>query len=267
MTEPPCPSFLGIGAQRAATTWVHESLRQNPALFLPEEKELHFFTDRYDRGWDWYASKFAAAETGQLSGEITPNYLEHAQAAERISTQLPEVKLFVVLREPVSRARSSYELLREQYAGQSFEQVCTSGSGLVELGLYAKHLQRYFDHFDRSQIHVLLYDEIQSDGAAALTSLCQFLGVSPVQPTRAVSRYTNSMVFPRTQRVLTRVGLGGIVEVAKQGPWGRALRGGAAQLRRLQRSTDGQRKLKDLFRDDIEQLERLLQRDLHHWLA
>ena len=41
-------SFLGIGAQRAATTWLHHSLRRHPDLWLPPAKELHYF--------DWMAA-------------------------------------------------------------------------------------------------------------------------------------------------------------------------------------------------------------------
>ena len=37
------PDFLIIGAQKSGTTWLDRNLRLHPQLWLPPEKELHFF--------------------------------------------------------------------------------------------------------------------------------------------------------------------------------------------------------------------------------
>ena len=70
--------FLGIGAQKAGTTSLHEYLRTHPELFLPEAKEQPFFTrdEAYLEGWDRFADvAFHGAPPGRLCGKITPHYL------------------------------------------------------------------------------------------------------------------------------------------------------------------------------------------------
>lgn len=125
--------FLGIGAQRAATTWLHKCLKRHPQIRLPtSKKEVHFFNREYERGLDWYYSQFGRRESNQIVGEITPNYLNVEEAAERIQCHFPETKLFCILRDPLHRAHSSFELQRardpERYKGKSFTECCTPGS-------------------------------------------------------------------------------------------------------------------------------------------
>jgi len=235
-------------------------------MFLPETKEIHFFDEKYDLGTDWYYDHFSDAPEGLVRGEITPNYLDQSDAAARIAKTLPDVRLFVILREPVSRARSSFELLRHRFPGQSFQQACESGSYLVDLGLYAKHLQRFYDHFEPSRIHVILYEDLTSSAETTLFKLYDFLEV-PRRPVDAsVSRSTNSVLFPRTQVFLKRIGAGGLVQYAKHGGVGDALRyvGGKAKRFRVRKEDD--RELRRLFKEDIEKLQCLISRDLSHWL-
>ena len=118
------PSFLGIGVQRSATTWVHNCLKEHPGVYVPEEKELRFFDENYERGFAWYEKYFETSSEGQVVGEITPNYFNVPDALARISEHLPEVKLFVIFREPVSRARSAYRLLLDdKYKNMTFRQA------------------------------------------------------------------------------------------------------------------------------------------------
>jgi len=102
------PDFLGIGAQKSGTTTLHQLLEMHPGVFVPPRKELHYFTMHSHRSMGWYASCFEGASPSQRVGEITPYYLYHAPAAERIAARLPQVRIIVLLRDPVSRAISHY---------------------------------------------------------------------------------------------------------------------------------------------------------------
>ena len=102
------PDFLGIGTQKGGTTYLHGLLKQHPQVYLAYPKEVHFFSLYYDKGLNWYSHKFDIAAADQSCGEITPYYLFHPLAAERIATALPKVKLVVLLRDPVDRALSQY---------------------------------------------------------------------------------------------------------------------------------------------------------------
>ena len=102
------PDFLGIGVQKGGTTTLQRLLEQHPDLFLPKQKELHYFSLHYGRGEAWYRQQFADAKPGQRCGEITPYYVFHPQAPQRIHALLPKVKLILLLRDPVERALSQF---------------------------------------------------------------------------------------------------------------------------------------------------------------
>jgi hypothetical protein len=114
------PSYLIIGAQRAGTTSLHRYLVQHPGVrTLLRTKGVHFFDTNYGRGMAWYASRFptklyawyaGGRRGGRLvTGEASPYYLFHPHVPHRVAEHLPQVKLIVLLRDPVQRAYSQYQ--------------------------------------------------------------------------------------------------------------------------------------------------------------
>jgi len=102
------PEFIGLGVQKGGTTTLQRLLEQHPDVFLPAEKELHYFSLHFIQGDNWYRQQFASAHSGQRCGEITPYYLFHPQSPARIKNLLPNARLIVLLRDPVDRALSQY---------------------------------------------------------------------------------------------------------------------------------------------------------------
>ena len=80
----PRPHFLGIGTQKGGTTTLYRILKQHQQVFLPDNKEIHYFTKYYTNGEEWYTNHFTYAKPGQLRGEITPYYLFHEAVPFRI---------------------------------------------------------------------------------------------------------------------------------------------------------------------------------------
>ena len=80
------PCFLGIGAQKGGTTSLQRLLEQHPGAYLPPAKELHYFSLHFDQGEAWYRQQFVSASPGQSCGEITPYYVFHTEAPERVRT-------------------------------------------------------------------------------------------------------------------------------------------------------------------------------------
>lgn len=114
------PHFLIVGAQRCGTTSLFRYLTAHPVVVPPLfQKGIHFFDMQYGRGLRWYRGQFPlrtladrrVAGTGQraVTGEASPYYVFHPLAAERIARDLPEVKLIVLLRDPVERAFSAHK--------------------------------------------------------------------------------------------------------------------------------------------------------------
>ncbi len=102
------PDFLGIGAQKGGTTYLHGMLNCHPDVFLATPKEQHFFSLHWQRGVAWYSNQFESAGLHQRCGEITPYYLFHPESPKRIYGLHPTVKLIVLLRDPVERTLSQY---------------------------------------------------------------------------------------------------------------------------------------------------------------
>lgn len=261
-----CPKFIGIGAQRAATTWIHDCLCRHPDLYLPDVKEVHFFDENFDQGWEWYMRHFDDRSNDQIAGEITPNYLDVESAAQRIALSLPKVKMFAILREPVARAISSYELLGHKFSERSFEDACRPGKYLVELGLYAKHLKRFYEHFDHDQIRVYLLEDLRKDPKAFMGDLLRFIGAEECDLVEREQSQTNSVSFPRTQEWLESVGLRKVIDFTKRSPLSGAVRKGASFVKRRRSKMYDRAKIQEYFRDDILELEKLIDRDLSSWL-
>lgn len=270
IVTPNClPTFVGIGAQRAGSTWVHQCLNEHPQIFMPRQKELGFFGRRDSAELPRYAEHFAHGAGHDVRGEVTPTYLYDPRALEQIASDLPGVRLFAVLREPVSRAFSAYQLFGEQrYRGVSFAQACTADSDLVRYGRYAEALDVVWRHFDRGQVKVFLYDDLASDPQTLLRGLYRFIGVDPdFQPTCRSRRY-NRIMFPRTQRRLEQFGLGGAVnwfKTTRAGDWVRTLHARAGRRAADTLSPRQRKRIAAQFADDIDRLEVMLGRSLDAW--
>jgi hypothetical protein len=260
------PNFVGVGVQRAGTTWIHRCLREHPQVCVPHvKKEVQFFNRYYDRGLPWYESQFAVRPEHVAIGEISPNYLSAPEAVPRMASIVPGARLFVVLREPVDRAYSAYHLLSDQYRGLTFREACEHGT-LIKLGLYVEQLRRLYQHYPREQVRVFLYDDLRADPAAFLRELFRFLGVDEtVRPPSTQRRY-NRIMFPAGQRVLRRLQLEWVIDAVKNSSVGESLkRLHASELEPVRHEEDVQF-LKQAFRDDIIKLQELISRDLSAWL-
>ncbi|WP_251963753.1 sulfotransferase domain-containing protein [Salinibacter ruber] len=183
------PNFLVIGAEKSGTTWIYDRLRRHPDIFMPEVKEVHFFNrlnsnfetrqNYKEHDLEWYRAHFRNREREAAVGEATPMYLCDEKAPERIHLHAPDVGLIACLRYPTDRAYSHYWMARgKKHTTRSFQEVVQSRSPrFINRGRYGKQLDRYLSHFDRSQIHILVHEELFADPIEHLNEICSFLGV------------------------------------------------------------------------------------------
>jgi hypothetical protein len=172
------PNFFVIGCQRCGTTWLYEALKQHSQVYLPKEKELHFFDWNHDKGWDWYKSFYEGVESEIAIGEITPSYIYNQEACLELYNNFPEAKLILVVRNPVERAFSQY--LRHKNAllfNLSFEEAIIEYPHLIKRGLYYQQLLKYIEKFPKSKIKVLVYENLISAPKTYMNELLEFLGV------------------------------------------------------------------------------------------
>ena len=177
------PTFLGIGAPRAGTTWLNTLLASHPDVYTPTLRdEINFFDQYYERGLSWYETLFPQpehAERYQAIGEISPQYVECADCPERIFKTLPQSKLIVMLRHPVNRAHSQFgfSVQRRNYRG-SFKDFLAARPRALERGFYSRYLKRYLRYFDRTRILALIFEDAVIDILQTKTTLADFLAIA-----------------------------------------------------------------------------------------
>lgn len=193
MNKPPRLDYIVIGAQKAGSTYLMQCLQDHPSLHMPRS-ETPFFEDP-----DYDPSRLSDlndllrnATSGQLRGIKRPSYLGQPEVPERIASHYPDIKLIAILREPLSRAISAYFHLmkmglipiRPVEVGLAcilegkYGDDYPAAKSVLTYGLYHQHLTRYFEHFQRQQIEVLIYDDIQHQPEAAIRRTYAFLGVN-----------------------------------------------------------------------------------------
>lgn len=216
--RPTDPTFLIIGAQKAGTSWLHRTLGLHDHVLVSRPKELRYFykADVYGEGRDWYRAHFAAAdEVGAAAlGESTPNYLwasEHrdgewgdpreAAGSRRFRSGMPErvaedlgtdLRLVVLLRDPVQRAISAFfhhlrkrphRLDRSRPFAENARQF-----GIVQMGFYAAHLERWLEVFPAERFLVLATEEVRAYPAEAVERVHRHLGVRPHAPAEVTAK-------------------------------------------------------------------------------
>ncbi len=181
------PDFVGIGTQRSGTTWWYGLVTDHPRIH-PGAKELHFF-DRYfgrdfsDADVAEYHQRFRRPR-GQLIGEWTPRYMHDFWTPALLRRAAPDVRVLVLLRDPLQRFRSglSHELegfvqgvrrRRREYAG------AVSACDSLARSLYAGQLRGLLDHFERDQVLVLQYERCVANPEVELRRTFEFIGADP----------------------------------------------------------------------------------------
>ncbi|MEL6802588.1 MAG: sulfotransferase [Bacteroidota bacterium] len=196
-------NFIGVGAQRTASSWLYSCLYEHPDICAPQ-KEIHFFSrPRYkEQGIEWYKNIFESRCTsGQVCGEFSTSYLVHELAAERISHHIPDTKILIILRNPVDRAFSQYLLHGKvgwlDPTQTTFKDFMETEPSAEMQSRYALQLQRFYDRFPRECIHVMLYEDIETDPERVLLDVFTFLGVDPDFTPSFTHRVVNSGNRPK----------------------------------------------------------------------
>lgn len=205
------PDFFILGAQKSATTSLYEYLTQTPWICSARWKEVQFFNIHYDRGLNWYKGSFPTLiykrlkkirNGNSLTGEASADYLFYPLPAKRILQIVPKAKFIVILRNPIDRAYSHYNMIvkfgRENL---SFEEAIKEENKRIEgerkkftenenyynwnfqaysylaRGIYVNQIKTWMNLFPRRQFLILNFEEFATNPAGMLNKTMQFLGL------------------------------------------------------------------------------------------
>jgi len=175
------PDFIGIGAQKAGTSWLYAQLCRHPDIWTPG-KEMHYF-DRLGgtHDADWYRSLFVSAPAANIVGEITPKYaICEATAIDHMYAVAPHAKLLFMVRHPVDRYWSQCLV---KYTEGTLSTDTRAPYDFFDKplgkprGLYSRTLIEFCRVFDPASVLIIFYDAISLRPAELLSDVFQFLSL------------------------------------------------------------------------------------------
>jgi hypothetical protein len=214
------PDFVIIGTQRGGTTSLYRYLAHHADVGPALRKEVHFFDLNYDRGVDWYRAHFPEQGQYQVVGEASPYYVAHPDVPARIHQVLPHALLILLLRNPIDRALSHYQLMvRRGLEPLSFQEAVEReperlrDSGGVESpswrnysylarGVYAPQIERWLGLFPASQLLVIKSEDFYHDPGAVVIDVQTRLGLAPSRPDRMKAHHLSE--YPQMDDALRR---------------------------------------------------------------
>jgi len=227
------PDFLIIGFVKCGTTSMYEYLIKHPDVHRPSGKEIDYFDRFFSRGIKWYKVKFPLNikklfvkkfnKKNFVTGEATPRYVEHPHALKRIKNILPNAKFIVLMRNPIDRAFSHYNMnMTSELEYLTFEDALKHEKkrihgryekmqrvegyyswdydifGYLEHGIYVKYLKRWMDVFPREQFLILQTEEFKKNTSDVYNNALQFLNL----PENTLKEYTLHKKLENKKRVM-----------------------------------------------------------------
>ena len=204
MKEQKHPNFIIIGAMKAATTSLYTYLKQHPEVFMTSIKEPMFFNNLHKANdfkvhgrktkkittFEEYYSLFEGVKNEKAIGEASPSYLFNEECPQLIKKHLPETKIIAVLRQPVDRAYSNFLHTRksgrepisnfEIAFNKEKERKTEKWSPLYyyeSQGYYNKQLERYYSLFPKENIKILLFEDLTKNTIEICQSIFTFLNI------------------------------------------------------------------------------------------
>ncbi|XP_055483655.1 heparan sulfate glucosamine 3-O-sulfotransferase 4 [Psammomys obesus] len=187
--EKKLPQALIIGVKKGGTRALLEAIRVHPDV-RAVGVEPHFFDRNYEKGLEWYRNVMPKTVDGQITMEKTPSYFVTSEAPKRIHSMAKDIKLIVVVRNPVTRAISDYtQTLSKKPEIPTFEVLAFKNRTLglidaswsaIRIGIYALHLENWLQYFPLSQILFVSGERLIVDPAGEMAKVQDFLGLKRV---------------------------------------------------------------------------------------
>lgn len=189
--------FIVGGTQKGGTTALDHYLRKHPQIGMAKKKEVHFFDneDAFSRAninYSKYHMFFDLPRNKKIYGEITPIYLYWKPSCKRIYEYNPNIKLIFILRNPISRAFSNWNMEFDRNSdNETFSSAIKIESdrvkkslphqhrvhSYIDRGLYSEQIKRYKSYFPDNQLMFIKYEDYTANQEKTLSDIFDFLGV------------------------------------------------------------------------------------------
>ena len=294
------PNFLVVGAAKSGTTSLFNYLTQHSDIYIPEVKECRFFSQLPKNykglGAEFFPNsgitdekvyfKLFCEHEDKVCGDMSNDYLYYYEKSiKNIKKYLGnEIKIVIVLRNPIDRAFSNYmHHIRDGWENISFEQALDDENRRIEenwgwsyhyvkTGMYYYQVKAYLDNFRHTKIY--LFEELKSKDIL-LKNLYAFLEVRFTKKLNDNKEY-NVSGYPRNKLIHNLLNKDNAIKKIIKPVVNSILPKGSIQkvvsniqnknLKKVSMKNDTRERLKNVFEDDIKKLSNLIEMDLSHWL-
>ncbi len=295
------PNFLILGAAKAGTTSIYRYLKQHPQIYMSPAKEPKFFAfegenldfrglgDEKEANYivtniDDYRALYKKVTNQIAIGEASTIYLYIAKSVERIKYYIPKAKLIAILRDPAERAYSNYlHLIKQEREPLDFAEALAQEEERIKnnwwsfwhykhRGLYYIQLKRYYEAFEKNQIKVYLYEDLKNNPLGMLKDMFGFLEIDDTFTPDISEKVRQAAPIPKNKALESFLSqphpLKSILSPLLPTSFREKL---VNKIRYLNRgkpklSPAVRKQLIEFYREDILQLQDLIDRDLSQWL-
>lgn len=180
------PNVLIIGVKKSGTKALVEFLKIHPDVSAPAN-EIHYFSRNFHKGLDWYRRQMPVSIGNQIVIERTRGYFVHKDAPLRISLQIPNARLIVVVRNPVLRSLLDYtsQCVRnkskvsflENFFWNNITGFIDMSHDFVQTSMYVKFMETWLSYFKLEQFHFVNGDMLYKNPSLELSKLETFLNL------------------------------------------------------------------------------------------
>ena len=197
------PDFLIIGAKRCGTTSLFTHLPEHPSITSSHHDNMGFFNDNFNLGINWYRSFFIKKSHKKkienkygkcLSFDTTTTYMESKTTAQNVKKVKPDMKIIVMVRNPIDRAYSQYQrTIKDNIESRKFEdsiddeikkidnekeisfKINRNESNYIKKGIYYEQLKPWFELFPRENIGIFSTEEFKINSEKIYNNIFDFL--------------------------------------------------------------------------------------------
>jgi hypothetical protein len=186
------PDVYLIGAAKAGTSTLANLLDQHPRVLVSQPKEPHFFTLNWDRGLDWYASRFPNSDhsicidasttysMAPLTGKESTwlDYHKYVGVPEKVYSMSPSAKFIYILRNPISRTYSAYWAdIRGGNENKGFRTSIRENPFYLDVSDYHGQLSVWLNSFPLERFFLVLFEDLTEAPEVVARKCLRFLGV------------------------------------------------------------------------------------------
>ncbi len=296
------PNFFVVGAPKSGTTSVYIYLSQHPQVFVPRKKELNYFcTDLHFNypllSEQQFMSYYEGVKDESAIGEISVWNLFSKDAAQKIFDFNPESKIIIMLRNPVemmyvlhsNHLYSGNETITDFKDALEAEEARMKGAQIPknircpkeglqyrDVAKYAEQVERFFKTFGRENVKVILFDDFIGETEKSFKEILTYLKVDenflPDLKPYNVSKTTRSnflkQLTTNPPSLIKRIGKIFFPHQTKRRDW-LMIKLWKLNSKKLERRKMDERLREKLileFTPEINELQKVIEKDLSHWL-